>query len=70
MTEPVTFTEQYTSLKFLYRQMMFPKEPHAPKWTMAEIDQLDVHFFYDLLDLEEGEAPQSQEEDVYLAAIW
>ncbi|AJD91532.1 hypothetical protein JMA_22150 [Jeotgalibacillus malaysiensis] len=44
---------------------MFPKSPYAKKWTMAEIDQLDVHFFYDLL----GDEEVSQE-DVYLDQLW
>ena len=46
--------------------MMFPKNGGI-QWTMTEIDQLDVHFFYDLLD-ETDEQPQ--EEEVYLSDIW
>lgn len=49
----MTFSEAYTSLKSLYKQMMFPDKPHAPKWTMAEIDQLDVHFFTELMEAKE-----------------
>lgn len=63
----MTFAEAYTSLKLLYRNMMFPKEPHAPKWTMTEIDQLDVHFFSELMEVVD-DAPQ--EKEVYLADVW
>jgi len=63
----VTWQEASTSLKQLYRKMMFPKEPHAPKWTMTEIDQLDVHFFSELMEVVE-DAPQ--EKEVYLSDIW
>lgn len=49
--------------------MMFPKNPHARQWTLAEIDQLDVHFFNELLEFEPEDLPQ-QEEEVYLSDIW
>ena len=54
---------------------MFPKNESAKKWTMAEIDQLDVHFFYELMDefdlLEERESQQvPQEKEVYLSDVW
>lgn len=62
----MTFTEAYTSLKQLYKNMMFPNKKNTPKWTMTEIDQLDVHFFYDLF--EQDDTPQEQE--VYLSDIW
>ncbi len=75
MTEPVTFMDQYTSLLQLYKKMMFPPPNYIyggavarTGWTMSQIDEMDVHFFDDLLLLDE--APQSQEKDVYLAAIW
>lgn len=46
---------------------MFPKEEHARRWTPTEIDQLDVHFFYELL----GESEQAPAEtEVYLGDIW
>jgi hypothetical protein len=63
----VTFSEMYTSLKRLYKNLIFPKHPNAPKWTMAELDSVDVHFFYDLFDVEEK--PQ-EEEEIYLSDIW
>jgi len=47
--------------------MMFPKSKYARQWTLAEIDQLDVHFFNELMELENE--PQ-QEEEVYLSDIW
>lgn len=54
---------------------MFPKNENAKKWTIAEIDQLDVHFFYELMDefdlLEELENQQvPQEKEVYLSDVW
>jgi hypothetical protein len=60
----VTFKEAYTSLKQLYKKLMFPESPYAPKWTMAEIDQLDVHFFNELMGTEKYEP------DVYLSDVW
>ncbi|WP_176140665.1 hypothetical protein [Halobacillus salinus] len=53
-------------MKDLYKQLMFPKEPHAPKWTMSQIDEMDVHFFYSLFE----EETSSPSEDVYLADVW
>lgn len=47
--------------------MMFPKQAESLKWTMTEIDQLDVHFFYDLLETEDAEP---QENEVYLSELW
>ncbi|WP_026908956.1 hypothetical protein [Paucisalibacillus globulus] len=71
----MTFEQAYTSLKQLYKNMMFPKIETLPdgriikkrEWTMAEIDQLDVHFFSELMDTEE---PVPQEQEVYLSDIW
>lgn len=55
--------------------MMFPKSENMRKWTMTEIDQLDVHFFNELMSgfeelelLEENQVPQQKE--VYLSDIW
>lgn len=28
---------------------MFPENPYAQKWTLTEIDGLDVHFFNELM---------------------
>lgn len=71
MTESVSFTEQYTSLKALYKSMMFPKG-NIQRWTMAEIDQLDVHFFYEIMDEFEQleELSKEPEKEVYLSEIW
>ncbi|MDN4609120.1 hypothetical protein [Sporosarcina highlanderae] len=71
----MTFAEAYTSLKQLYKQMMFPKVDFLPdgrmitkrEWTMTEIDQLDVHFFSELMEVDD-DAPQEQE--VYLSSVW
>lgn len=59
----MTFKEAYTSLKSLYKKMMFPQQ-QAHKWTLSEIDQLDVHFFQELMDVEE------EEKEVYLSDVW
>ncbi|WP_099157269.1 hypothetical protein [Virgibacillus ndiopensis] len=69
----MTAEELYTSLKRLYKKLMFPEPTplangqvvKGREWTMAEIDQLDVHFFYELL----GEDSES-ERDQYLSDIW
>lgn len=59
----MTWKEAYTSLKQFYRKLLI-ENPY--KWTLSEIDQMDVHFFYDLFsDFEEP-----QEEEVYLSDIW
>ncbi len=44
--------------------MMFPDNPHVRQWTLTEIDQLDVHFFYEVINFEEPE------EEVYLSEVW
>lgn len=64
-----SWKEAYTSLLQLYKSLMFPKDPHAKKWTLAEIDQLDAHFFFDVLSVE-GVEHQKHEKDVYLSDIW
>lgn len=48
--------------------MMFPKNPYAPKWALSEIDQMDVHFFYELMNDVDGQSPGNQE--VYLSDVW
>lgn len=52
---------------------MFPKSKvvgntvvKPDRWTMAEIDQLDVHFFNELMDTEE----YKDEPEVYLSQVW
>ena len=44
---------------------MFPSDKTG--WTMSQIDEMDVHFFNSLMDLD-GEA--KQENEVYLSEIW
>lgn len=65
----MTATEAYNSLKSLYKQMMFPKSPYAPKWTMSQIDEMDVHFFNELMS-EMDEVETAQEREVYLSEVW
>lgn len=74
MTELVTFTEQYTSLKALYRSMIFPSQPYSKQWSITEIDELDVNFFFELMSeseqLDELIQRQKPQEEVYLSEIW
>lgn len=65
----MTASELYASLKSLYKQLMFPRNG-GRQWTMAEIDQLDVRFFYELLNELEDDLEQPQEHEVYLSEVW
>ncbi len=49
---------------------MFPKNGQG--WTLSQIDEMDVHFFYELASEFEfdDEPEQTQEQDVYLEQIW
>ena len=47
--------------------MMFPVERTG--WTMNDIDEMDVHLFTELMELEDVEE-QPQEKEVYLAELW
>lgn len=71
-----SWEEAYTSLKLLYKKLLFDN-PH--KWTLSQIDEMDVHFFEDLLanmdELKKMEQSQQQEsvpkeQEVYLSDIW
>lgn len=67
----MTWKEAYTSLKYLYKKLMFEEM----KWTLSEIDSLDVHFFEELtsesIELDEFAKNQKpQEKDQYLSDIW
>lgn len=62
----MTWTQAYTSLKQFYKKLLLGN-PY--KWTLSEIDKMDVHFFYDVLETEDPE-PQEQDEEVYLSDIW
>lgn len=66
----MTWKEAYTSLKALYRKLMMDF-----KWTLSEIDSLDVHFFNEFMEESELldefiEGQQPQEKEVYLSDIW
>jgi len=61
----VTFEEAYTSLIRLYKNMMFPENPHAPKFTMSEIDKMDFGFFEEIL-----ENDNKKEQKVYIDQVW
>lgn len=67
----MTAGELYTSLLSMYKNMMFPSNPNAKAWSMTEIDNLDIHFFNELMKHEVSEEHKpKQEKDVYLSDIW
>jgi len=43
----------------MYKNLM-----EANKWTINQIDEMDAHFFFDMMDVEE------QEKEVYLSDVW
>lgn len=70
----MTWNEAYTSLLRLYKKLMFPPPSFVyggqiskTGWTMSQIDEMDVHLFNDLMDLEDEIVP---EKEVYLSEIW
>lgn len=67
----MTAGELYTSLLSMYKNMMFPQNRDAKSWAMSEIDNLDIHFFNELMEHEVSEGDkQKKEKDVYLSDIW
>jgi len=56
----VTFEEAYTSLKSLYKKLMFAEN----RWSMKEIDEMDMHFFHELIKSEK------EEQTVYIDQVW
>lgn len=64
-----SWQEAYTSLLQFYKSLMFPADPNKKKWTLDEIDRLDAHFFFDVLEVEDLK-PKVEERDVYLSDIW
>lgn len=65
----MTAKELYTSLIFLYKNLMFPKDEKTRAWSMEEIDRMDLHFFDELMQHNE-EGKEAPEEDVYLSDVW
>lgn len=70
----MTWKDAYTSLLNLYKKLMFPPPSYVyggqisrTGWTMSQIDEMDVHFFNDLMLNEENEP---QEKEVYLSSVW
>lgn len=66
----MTAGELYTSLLSLYKNMMFPQNPDARQWTMDEIDNMDIHFFNELIEHEVSDEHKPRQKDVYLSDIW
>lgn len=58
----------------LYKGLMFPKPNqygvYPNKWSMEEIDKMDIHFFNALIDMLNNEEEQHQDKEVYLSDIW
>lgn len=70
----MTFKKAYTSLLKLYKDLMFPPPSYIhggqinrTGWTMSQIDEMDVHFFNDLLS---EESTVQQDKEVYLSDVW
>lgn len=49
----------------LYKNLMFPKNPEAPKFTMSEIDSMDFGFFDEMMT-----ATVEVEKKVYIDQVW
>lgn len=47
--------------------MMFPKNGQVG-WTMSQIDEMDVHFFYEVMNVDEAQVVTERE--VYLSDVW
>lgn len=54
----------YTSQKQLYKKIMFEN-----KWTLSQIDEMDVHFFFDVTEVEDFEETSNKESN-YLSELW
>lgn len=63
----MTWNDAYTSFSRLYKILMFPADKTKTGWTMSQIDEMDVHFFNELMDLVDEIIP---EKEVYLSEIW
>lgn len=50
---------------------MFPNDPNVERWSMSEIDNMDIFFFDELMEHEVSEEHKpTKEKDVYLSDIW
>lgn len=66
----MTAGELYTSLLSMYKGMMFPSNPDEKKWSMQEIDEMDIHFFNELLEHEpNNEHKPKKQKDVYITDV-
>lgn len=48
---------------------MFPEDENKRSWSMKEIDDMDSHFFDELMEFNPEENPQPKENDVYLSDV-
>jgi len=54
----------YTSTKQMYKKLSIEN-----KWTITEIDEMDAHFFFDVMETEDYET-EGQQEEKYLSDLW
>lgn len=67
----MTAGELYTSLLSMYKNLMFPQNPDVRRWSMSEIDEMDIFLFDELMEHEVSEEHKpKQEKEVYLSDIW
>ena len=66
----MTADELYTSLIFLYKNLMFPQDDTTRAWSMSELDHMDMHFFDEIMKHNEKEKESSKEKVVYLSDVW
>lgn len=55
----------YTSTKQIYKKLSIENE-----WTITQIDEMDAHFYFEVLEVEDYEPKETQQEKVYLSDVW
>lgn len=55
----MTWKESLDFLKKIYQKFMFEN-----KWTLQQIDEMDSHFLFEILEVGE------KKEEVYLSDVW
>lgn len=55
----MTWSEVYDSYTTLYRNLMVEN-----KWTTTQIDEMDTHFFFEIMN------DEPVEKEVYLSDVW
>ena len=49
---------------------MFPSDETARQWSMKEVDEMDLHFFDELMDYKSEDKEKPQQQAVYLSDVW